>query len=110
MAARHCNHPSDPRSVAGFRGIWKEMIYPIVVERSEAGRVWDIDGNEHVDLVTDFGSNFFGHGAGFIRDAIEQQLAHDMEIGRRAPATSPTASVASSVPSAPPTATSAASS
>jgi glutamate-1-semialdehyde aminotransferase/acyl carrier protein len=85
LTARHRSHLADPRSVAGFRAIWKEMIYPIVVERSEAGRVWDIDGNEHVDLVNGFGSNFFGHGAGFIRDAIEQQLARGMEIGPQSP-------------------------
>ena len=45
-------HLADPRSVAGFRLAWKEMVYPIVSVRSEGSRIWDIDGNEYVDLVT----------------------------------------------------------
>jgi glutamate-1-semialdehyde aminotransferase len=37
------------------------MVYPIVVERSSGSKLWDVDGNEYVDLVNGFGLNLFGH-------------------------------------------------
>jgi len=41
---------ADPRSVAGFNRLWKEMVYPIHTTRSDGSKVWDVDGNEYVDL------------------------------------------------------------
>ncbi len=40
------------------------MVYPIVVERSAGARLWDIDGNEYVDLTMGFGTNLLGHSPG----------------------------------------------
>ena len=67
-------HLADPRSVAGFRQIWKEMVYPIVSVRSAGSQLWDVDGNEYVDLTNGFGMTFFGHNPDFIRDAVKAQL------------------------------------
>jgi glutamate-1-semialdehyde aminotransferase len=36
-------------------------MYPIVGERSEGSRLWDVDGNEYVDFTLGFGVHFFGH-------------------------------------------------
>jgi len=72
---------ADPRAVAGFKQIWKEMVYPIVVERSEGSRVWDIDGNEYVDFVMGFGASLFGHRPPFVVKAVEEQLQRGFEIG-----------------------------
>src|SRR5262249_4713427 len=47
---------SDPRVVSGFRPAIKELVYPIVVDRSEGSRIWDIDGNEYVDVLNGFRS------------------------------------------------------
>src|SRR5207244_5032260 len=41
---------ADNRASAGFRLSVKEMVYPIVAKRSQGSRVWDIDGNEYIDL------------------------------------------------------------
>ncbi len=65
---------ADPRSVAGFRLYWKEMVYPIVTTRSAGSRLWDLDGNEYIDLTNGFGMILFGHNPPFIREAIEVQL------------------------------------
>ena len=46
-------------SAAGFKQLWKEMVYPIAVDRSKGSRMWDIDGNEYVDAVSGFGAIFF---------------------------------------------------
>ena len=42
---------ADPRTVSGFTKLWKEMVYPLVVDRSAGCRLWDIDGNEYIDLL-----------------------------------------------------------
>jgi acyl transferase domain-containing protein len=78
-------HLADPRSVAGFRLAWKEMVYPIVVNRSSGSRLWDVDGNEYIDLTNGFGTILFGHNPDFVRDAIKSQLDHGMETGPQTP-------------------------
>ena len=70
LTARHRTHLADPRSVAGFRMSWKETVYPIVVERSAGSRLWDVDGNEYIDLVNGFGLNLFGHSPAFVTKAV----------------------------------------
>ena len=51
LAQEHRAHFCDPRAAGGFRQIWKEMVYPIVSARSSGSRIWDIDGNEYVDVT-----------------------------------------------------------
>jgi amino acid adenylation domain-containing protein/non-ribosomal peptide synthase protein (TIGR01720 family) len=72
---------SEPRASLGFRLLWKEIIYPIVAERSEGSRIWDVDGNEYVDVAMGFGVNLFGHKPAFIMEALERQLARGIHIG-----------------------------
>jgi acyl transferase domain-containing protein/glutamate-1-semialdehyde aminotransferase len=81
FTASHRAMLADPRSVAGFRTVWKEMVYPIVASRSAGSKLWDVDGNEYVDLVNGFGAVMFGHNSSFVREAIEQQLERGIEIG-----------------------------
>jgi glutamate-1-semialdehyde aminotransferase/acyl carrier protein len=81
FTARNRKQISDPRTVAGFRPRLKELVYPIVAKRSSGCRLWDLDGNEYIDLLGGYGSNFFGFGAPFIRKAIAEQMELGMEIG-----------------------------
>jgi amino acid adenylation domain-containing protein len=76
---------ADPRTVAGFRLLWKELVYPIVTERSAGSRLWDVDGNEYVDLTNGFGVILFGHAPPFVTRAIQEQLERGMEIGPQSP-------------------------
>jgi acyl transferase domain-containing protein/glutamate-1-semialdehyde aminotransferase len=85
LTAANRAHLADPRSVAGFRMLWKEMVYPIVTTRSAGSKLWDVDGNEYVDLVNGFGMILFGHNPAFVRDAIEAQLRLGIEIGPQTP-------------------------
>jgi len=72
---------ADPRSVAGFNRLWKEMVYPIVTNRSDGSRVWDVDNNEYVDFVMGFGASLFGHRPAFVVQAVHEQLDRGFEIG-----------------------------
>jgi len=76
---------ADPRAVAGFRAQWKEMVYPIVTNRSQGSKLWDVDGNEYIDLVNGFGPISLGHRPEFVTRAIREQLDEGIEIGPQTP-------------------------
>ncbi|MFO1077414.1 MAG: amino acid adenylation domain-containing protein [Planctomycetota bacterium] len=76
---------ADPRTVQGFRSLWKEIIYPIVSDRAEGAHIWDVDGNRYVDLVNGYGANFFGHSQDFILRAVEEQIRKTVAIGPQTP-------------------------
>lgn len=65
---------ANNRNVAGYRSYWKEIIYPIVTNRASGSKIWDVDGNEYIDLTMGFGVNLFGHNPSFIKDALIEQL------------------------------------
>src|SRR4029077_8135823 len=65
--------------------IWKEMVYPIVTERSQGSRLWDVDGNEYVDMTNGFGSILFGHRPDFVIRAVSEQMEKGFEIGPQSP-------------------------
>ncbi|MCI5044044.1 MAG: amino acid adenylation domain-containing protein [Aquisalinus sp.] len=78
-------HHADPRTAAGFNPLWKEMVYPLVVERSRGAYLWDADGNQYIDMLNGFGPNFFGHNAPFITEALREQLDDSYEVGPQTP-------------------------
>lgn len=76
---------ADPRVVSGFRREWKEMVYPIITTRSKGSRLWDVDGNEYIDILNGFGPIMLGHRPDFVEQAIEKQLHEGFEIGPQTP-------------------------
>lgn len=72
---------ADPRVVSGFRPECKELVYPIVSVRSQGARLWDVDDNEYIDLLSGFGQILLGHRPEFIERAIEEQIRQGFEIG-----------------------------
>ena len=81
----HRAHLADPRVVNGFRPLLKEITYQIVVDRSKGSRVWDIDGNEYIDVLNGFGMNLFGWQPDFVLEAVKRQLDLGYEIGPQHP-------------------------
>lgn len=76
---------ADPRVVSGFNPSIKEMIYPIVVNRSEGSKLWDIDGNEYIDALNGFGTNLLGYQPSFIKKALHEQIEKGFELGPQHP-------------------------
>lgn len=72
---------ADPRVVTGFKPQTKELVYQVVVDRSVGCHLWDIDGNEYVDILSGFGSSMFGYMPDFIKEACHKQLDTGIEIG-----------------------------
>jgi amino acid adenylation domain-containing protein len=81
----HRAHHADPRVVNGFRPQFKEIIYQIVIERSKAARLWDLDGNSYVDALNGFGMSLFGWQPEFVVDAVRRQLDSGYDIGPQHP-------------------------
>ncbi len=85
LADQHRIVHADPRTASGFNALWKEMVYPLVTSRSSGARLWDVDGNEYIDLLNGFGPNFLGHGSTVVRDAVVAQLEAGWEVGPQSP-------------------------
>ena len=81
----HRQHLADPRVVNGFRPTIKEIIYQIVIEKSQGAHLWDIDGNEYVDVLNGFGMNMFGWQPPFVQEAVRRQLESGYDIGPQHP-------------------------
>ncbi|MBF0377028.1 MAG: amino acid adenylation domain-containing protein, partial [Desulfamplus sp.] len=80
-AQEHRTHLADWINTLGFRRSIKEIVYPIVSERSLGSRVWDIDGNEYIDIAMGYGVNLFGHSPSFVTKAIKDQVERGVELG-----------------------------
>lgn len=72
---------ADPRTASGFNTAWKEIVYPLVSTRSKGALIWDIDGNEYIDLVNGYGQTMFGHAPDFVLNALRVQLDEGFAIG-----------------------------
>jgi amino acid adenylation domain-containing protein len=72
---------ADPRVASGFHPQWKEMVYPLVIERSAGAYLWDKDGHRYIDILNGYGSILFGHSPQFVTDAVRQQLDRGFPIG-----------------------------
>ncbi|HEX6745678.1 MAG TPA: aminotransferase class III-fold pyridoxal phosphate-dependent enzyme [Longimicrobium sp.] len=75
----------DNRSSAGFRPAIKEMLYPIVGDRSRGARIWDVDGNEYIDISMGFGVSLLGHNPPFVTEAVREQLERGIALGPQSP-------------------------
>lgn len=78
---KHRAHMADPRVVSGFKPNTKEITYSLVVDRSEGSKIWDIDGNEYLDVLNGFGAILFGHRPDFVQKAVLEQMDKGFEIG-----------------------------
>ncbi len=79
--AQHRPYMADPRAVTGFKPQTKEIVYPIVANRSKGSRLWDLDGNEYIDALNGFGSNMLGYQPDIVVKAIQEQIEKGYEIG-----------------------------
>src|SRR5881409_4046248 len=59
--------------VRAFRGVGGE---PVVVERGEGSRIWDVDGKEYIDFVLSWGPLVLGHAPPMVLDALAKAM-HD---------------------------------
>ena len=62
-------------------GMWYQLPYPVLIDHAQAARVWDVDGNEYLDMRIGDWVLALGHRNARIRDAIVAQLDRAVQLG-----------------------------
>ncbi len=70
-------HARAVRSLAGgVTSNWQiSRPQPVFLERGEGSRIWDVDGNEYVDLHGGYGAGLAGHAHPAVVEAVRRQVA-----------------------------------
>jgi glutamate-1-semialdehyde 2,1-aminomutase len=55
-------------------------ISPLFVEKANGAEIWDIDGNNYVDLVSALASVTLGYGDKQVKKAVKKQLKHGVSL------------------------------
>ncbi len=66
--------PAGTQTLAKGPGQWTEGVAPKYLARGKGARVWDVDGNEYVDLVMGVGPISLGYCYPAVDDAVRAQL------------------------------------
>jgi amino acid adenylation domain-containing protein len=85
LAARYRPVLADSRAAVGFRFTTKEMLYPITGRKARGARIWDVDGNEYIDITMGQGVILFGHHPDFIDAALADPENDILLLGPRPP-------------------------
>ena len=62
-------------------GMWYQLPYPVLLERGKGSRIWDVDGNEYLDLRLGDWVMILGHANERVRDAVVAQLEKGTQFG-----------------------------
>jgi glutamate-1-semialdehyde 2,1-aminomutase len=83
----------NPKSLAQHRAACEAMPggntrsaihvdpFPLTMVRGEGARLWDLDGHEYVDFLSEFTAGIFGHSHPAIRRAIDRALDGGLNFG-----------------------------
>jgi glutamate-1-semialdehyde 2,1-aminomutase len=55
--------------------------YPFFIEKAKGSKIWDVDGNEYVDLWMGHYTHILGHRSEIVVEAIERQLKEGIHWG-----------------------------
>ncbi len=55
--------------------------YPFFLKKAEGPKIWDVDGNEYIDLWMGHYTHILGHHSGIVVEAIERQLKNGIHWG-----------------------------
>src|SRR6267142_6357272 len=55
--------------------------FPLTMARGEGSHLWDIDGHEYVDFLSEFTAGIFGHSHPAIRQAITAAVEGGLNFG-----------------------------
>lgn len=83
QAQKYREYLADSKATVGFRMSIKEMLYPIAAKKTEGSRIWDLDGNEYVDITMGFGTHIFGYRPQFVLDVIQKYVDEGTQLGPR---------------------------
>jgi predicted acetylornithine/succinylornithine family transaminase len=72
--------PARPRTSADWIAIEQTTFFanrrpPLVLERGQGSRVWDVEGREYLDLIAGIAVNALGHSSPVVQRALAEQSA-----------------------------------
>lgn len=70
---RACNYLAG--GVSASTRFNRALGHPLLIDRADGCRVWDLDGREYLDLCCSHGATLLGHGDARVRRAVDQVLA-----------------------------------
>ena len=70
-----------------------DMPYPLYIERAKGSRMWDVDGNEYLDMTMGFGPHILGHAPEVVVDAVSEAVGRGLQFGLHNPYQEPLASL-----------------
>jgi glutamate-1-semialdehyde 2,1-aminomutase len=76
--AQRCIPGGVNSPVRAFRNVAGE---PFFVRRAEGARIWDVDGNEHIDYVGSWGPAILGHAPEVVVDAVCEAASRGLSFG-----------------------------
>src|SRR5438477_2596693 len=68
-----CNYLAG--GVSSSTRLNQALGHPLLIDRADGCRVWDLDGREYIDLCCSHGATLLGHGDLRVRQAVELVLA-----------------------------------
>lgn len=60
--------------------------FPLTMVRGEGSHLWDLDGHEYVDFLSEFTAGLYGHSHPLIRQALDRALDSGVNFGAHGPA------------------------
>jgi glutamate-1-semialdehyde 2,1-aminomutase len=60
--------------------------FPLTMVKGEGSHLWDADGHEYVDFLSEFTAGLFGHSHPLIRRALDRALDQGWNLGAQGPA------------------------
>lgn len=77
--------PRTGNLLAKSPGQWSDGVAPKFLDRGRGARVWDVDGNEYVDLQMAVGPVSLGYAFPAVDDAIRAQLERGINLSLMCP-------------------------
>ena len=62
-------------------GMWYQLPYPVLLKHGKGCRVWDVDGNEYLDLRIGDWVMILGHANERVSEAVAAQLEKGTQFG-----------------------------
>lgn len=85
LADRTRHTLADWKNTLSFRYSLKEMMYPIVAQKSHGAHFTDIDGNDFLDVTMGCGIALLGHAPECVTKALHAQVDTSFAIGPQTP-------------------------
>jgi len=77
--------PARPKSSADWIAIEQATFFanrrpPLVIERGQGSRVWDVEGRDYLDLIAGIAVTCLGHSSPVVQRALAEQSARLIHI------------------------------